>query len=64
MCHFLNCVFYHLDDRHRVKLHSLLADPNSDYVNANYIDVSFSVISLFYRLLSSPPLVTDIEVPQ
>uniref|UniRef100_A0AAR2LVX1 Protein tyrosine phosphatase receptor type Ua n=1 Tax=Pygocentrus nattereri TaxID=42514 RepID=A0AAR2LVX1_PYGNA len=27
-------------DRHRVKLHSLLADPNSDYVNANYIDVS------------------------
>nr|XP_046217894.1 receptor-type tyrosine-protein phosphatase U-like isoform X8 [Oncorhynchus gorbuscha] len=25
-------------DRHRVKLHSLLADPNSDYVNANYID--------------------------
>lgn len=28
------------DDRHRVKLHSLLADPCSDYVNANYIDVS------------------------
>uniref|UniRef100_A0A7N6BU29 protein-tyrosine-phosphatase n=1 Tax=Anabas testudineus TaxID=64144 RepID=A0A7N6BU29_ANATE len=28
------------DDRHRVKLHSLLADPSSDYVNANYIDVS------------------------
>lgn len=27
------------DDRHRVKLHSLLADPSSDYVNANYIDV-------------------------
>ncbi|XP_019905852.1 receptor-type tyrosine-protein phosphatase U isoform X2 [Esox lucius] len=26
-------------DRHRVKLHSLLADPNSDYVNANYIDL-------------------------
>ncbi|XP_030645199.1 receptor-type tyrosine-protein phosphatase U [Chanos chanos] len=26
-------------DRHRVKLHSLLADPNSDYVNANYIDI-------------------------
>uniref|UniRef100_A0A8C7Z7U0 protein-tyrosine-phosphatase n=1 Tax=Oryzias sinensis TaxID=183150 RepID=A0A8C7Z7U0_9TELE len=26
-------------DRHRVKLHSLLADPSSDYVNANYIDV-------------------------
>uniref|UniRef100_A0A671W0D3 protein-tyrosine-phosphatase n=1 Tax=Sparus aurata TaxID=8175 RepID=A0A671W0D3_SPAAU len=26
------------DDRHRVKLHSLLADPSSDYVNANYID--------------------------
>uniref|UniRef100_A0A8C1J3T2 protein-tyrosine-phosphatase n=1 Tax=Cyprinus carpio TaxID=7962 RepID=A0A8C1J3T2_CYPCA len=25
--------------RHRVKMHSLLADPNSDYVNANYIDV-------------------------
>uniref|UniRef100_A0A674PI27 Receptor-type tyrosine-protein phosphatase U n=1 Tax=Takifugu rubripes TaxID=31033 RepID=A0A674PI27_TAKRU len=28
------------DDRHRVKLHSLLADPCSDYVNANYIDVT------------------------
>uniref|UniRef100_A0A4W6CHK3 protein-tyrosine-phosphatase n=1 Tax=Lates calcarifer TaxID=8187 RepID=A0A4W6CHK3_LATCA len=28
------------NDRHRVKLHSLLADPSSDYVNANYIDVS------------------------
>uniref|UniRef100_M4AEC4 Receptor-type tyrosine-protein phosphatase U n=1 Tax=Xiphophorus maculatus TaxID=8083 RepID=M4AEC4_XIPMA len=27
-------------DRHRVKLHSLLADPSSDYVNANYIDVT------------------------
>uniref|UniRef100_A0AAX7VUY4 protein-tyrosine-phosphatase n=1 Tax=Astatotilapia calliptera TaxID=8154 RepID=A0AAX7VUY4_ASTCA len=30
-----------VDDRHRVKLHSLLADPSSDYVNANYIDVSY-----------------------
>uniref|UniRef100_A0A673AYE8 protein-tyrosine-phosphatase n=1 Tax=Sphaeramia orbicularis TaxID=375764 RepID=A0A673AYE8_9TELE len=28
-----------LDDRHRVKLHPLLGDPNSDYINANYIDV-------------------------
>ncbi|XP_041759226.2 receptor-type tyrosine-protein phosphatase U isoform X2 [Coregonus clupeaformis] len=26
-------------DHHRVKLHSLLADPNSDYGNANYIDI-------------------------
>ncbi|KAJ3609020.1 hypothetical protein NHX12_023547, partial [Muraenolepis orangiensis] len=26
-------------DRHRVRMHSLLADPSSDYVNANYIDV-------------------------
>uniref|UniRef100_A0A8B9K603 Protein tyrosine phosphatase receptor type Ua n=1 Tax=Astyanax mexicanus TaxID=7994 RepID=A0A8B9K603_ASTMX len=34
----LEPVFDPLDDRHRVKLHSLLADPNSDYVNANYID--------------------------
>uniref|UniRef100_H3CWB5 protein-tyrosine-phosphatase n=1 Tax=Tetraodon nigroviridis TaxID=99883 RepID=H3CWB5_TETNG len=25
-------------DRHRVKLHPLLGDPNSDYINANYID--------------------------
>ncbi|XP_064195940.1 receptor-type tyrosine-protein phosphatase U isoform X1 [Anguilla rostrata] len=25
-------------DRHRVKLHPLLSDPNSDYINANYID--------------------------
>lgn len=29
-----------LDDRHRVKLHPLLGDSNSDYINANYIDVS------------------------
>uniref|UniRef100_A0A4W5LM21 protein-tyrosine-phosphatase n=1 Tax=Hucho hucho TaxID=62062 RepID=A0A4W5LM21_9TELE len=26
-------------DRHRVKLHPLLGDPNSDYINANYIDM-------------------------
>ncbi|XP_058856180.1 receptor-type tyrosine-protein phosphatase U isoform X5 [Acipenser ruthenus] len=26
------------DDRHRVKLHPLLGDPSSDYINANYID--------------------------
>ncbi|XP_041089936.1 receptor-type tyrosine-protein phosphatase U isoform X2 [Polyodon spathula] len=25
-------------DRHRVKLHPILGDPNSDYINANYID--------------------------
>uniref|UniRef100_A0A665UPJ8 Receptor-type tyrosine-protein phosphatase U n=1 Tax=Echeneis naucrates TaxID=173247 RepID=A0A665UPJ8_ECHNA len=39
-------------DRHRVKLHPLLGDPNSDYINANYIDVgqaswSLSAIYLF-----------------
>ncbi|XP_058856177.1 receptor-type tyrosine-protein phosphatase U isoform X3 [Acipenser ruthenus] len=27
------------DDRHRVKLHPLLGDPSSDYINANYIDI-------------------------
>ncbi|CAG00051.1 unnamed protein product [Tetraodon nigroviridis] len=32
---FSSCVS---DDRHRVKLHPLLGDPNSDYINANYID--------------------------
>ncbi|XP_060640646.2 receptor-type tyrosine-protein phosphatase U isoform X2 [Anolis sagrei] len=26
-------------DRHRVKLHPLLGDPHSDYINANYIDI-------------------------
>ncbi|XP_031818260.1 receptor-type tyrosine-protein phosphatase U isoform X1 [Sarcophilus harrisii] len=26
-------------DRHRVKLHPLLGDPNADYINANYIDI-------------------------
>ncbi|XP_058856178.1 receptor-type tyrosine-protein phosphatase U isoform X4 [Acipenser ruthenus] len=26
-------------DRHRVKLHPLLGDPSSDYINANYIDI-------------------------
>uniref|UniRef100_G1TS27 protein-tyrosine-phosphatase n=1 Tax=Oryctolagus cuniculus TaxID=9986 RepID=G1TS27_RABIT len=25
-------------DRHRVKLHPMLGDPNADYINANYID--------------------------
>lgn len=35
------------DDRHRVKLHPLLGDPNSDYINANYIDVS---LVLFFCL--------------
>uniref|UniRef100_A0A2K5TWR7 Protein tyrosine phosphatase receptor type U n=1 Tax=Macaca fascicularis TaxID=9541 RepID=A0A2K5TWR7_MACFA len=29
-----------LYDRHRVKLHPMLGDPNADYINANYIDVS------------------------
>uniref|UniRef100_A0A8C9F5B7 protein-tyrosine-phosphatase n=1 Tax=Pavo cristatus TaxID=9049 RepID=A0A8C9F5B7_PAVCR len=28
-------------DRHRVKLHPLLGDPNSDYINANYIDCRY-----------------------
>uniref|UniRef100_A0A8C2JMW7 Receptor-type tyrosine-protein phosphatase U n=1 Tax=Cyprinus carpio TaxID=7962 RepID=A0A8C2JMW7_CYPCA len=37
-------------DRHRVKMHSLLADPNSDYVNANYIDL----ISLSLSLPAGP----------
>uniref|UniRef100_A0A8C1THE3 Receptor-type tyrosine-protein phosphatase U n=1 Tax=Cyprinus carpio TaxID=7962 RepID=A0A8C1THE3_CYPCA len=35
-------------DRHRVKMHSLLADPNSDYVNANYID---DMIYDFWRMV-------------
>ncbi|XP_016813258.1 receptor-type tyrosine-protein phosphatase U isoform X9 [Pan troglodytes] len=26
-------------DRHRVKLHPMLGDPNADYINANYIDI-------------------------
>uniref|UniRef100_A0A3Q1FWM7 Protein tyrosine phosphatase receptor type Ub n=1 Tax=Acanthochromis polyacanthus TaxID=80966 RepID=A0A3Q1FWM7_9TELE len=33
-------------DRHRVKLHPLLGDPNSDYINANYIDVSLILFFL------------------
>lgn len=51
------------DDRHRVKLHSLLADPNSDYVNANYIDVRNNssclpthTSPLTHIILVSPPL--------
>uniref|UniRef100_A0A8D3CRU6 protein-tyrosine-phosphatase n=1 Tax=Scophthalmus maximus TaxID=52904 RepID=A0A8D3CRU6_SCOMX len=41
------------DDRHRVKLHSLLADPSSDYVNANYIDVrpKQEMIYDFWRMI-------------
>lgn len=32
------------DDRHRVKLHPMLGDPDADYINANYIDVSASPV--------------------
>lgn len=39
------------DDRHRVKLHSLLADPSSEYVNANYIDVSTGKLEFLIFLL-------------
>lgn len=38
------------DDRHRVKLHPLLGDPNSDYINANYIDVSLSFCHLPHEI--------------
>uniref|UniRef100_A0A8C7CGK0 Receptor-type tyrosine-protein phosphatase U n=1 Tax=Oncorhynchus kisutch TaxID=8019 RepID=A0A8C7CGK0_ONCKI len=34
-------------DRHRVKLHPLLGDPNSDYINANYIDMDDVVVLPF-----------------
>uniref|UniRef100_A0A7N6BE83 protein-tyrosine-phosphatase n=1 Tax=Anabas testudineus TaxID=64144 RepID=A0A7N6BE83_ANATE len=34
----LHCRNIDIYDRHRVKLHPLLGDPNSDYINANYID--------------------------
>lgn len=39
-------------------MHSLLADPNSDYVNANYIDVSFSVFLLLCAPFFTPPCVS------
>uniref|UniRef100_A0A8C2HZZ7 protein-tyrosine-phosphatase n=1 Tax=Cyprinus carpio TaxID=7962 RepID=A0A8C2HZZ7_CYPCA len=38
--------------RHRVKMHSLLADPNSDYVNANYIDVRIPLYTPLFTPLS------------
>uniref|UniRef100_A0A8C1YV86 protein-tyrosine-phosphatase n=1 Tax=Cyprinus carpio TaxID=7962 RepID=A0A8C1YV86_CYPCA len=40
LCNFIFIIFVKimLYDRHRVKLHPLLGDPNSDYINANYID--------------------------
>lgn len=41
------------DDRHRVKLHPLLGDPNSDYINANYIDVSLQLALQLAELLSN-----------
>lgn len=45
------------DDRHRVKLHPLLGDPNSDYINANYIDVSLILLSCCVRFrFIQPPL--------
>uniref|UniRef100_A0A8C1QRW7 protein-tyrosine-phosphatase n=1 Tax=Cyprinus carpio TaxID=7962 RepID=A0A8C1QRW7_CYPCA len=37
---FFSFICNFIYDRHRVKLHPLLGDPNSDYINANYIDVS------------------------
>uniref|UniRef100_A0A8C2CMC2 protein-tyrosine-phosphatase n=1 Tax=Cyprinus carpio TaxID=7962 RepID=A0A8C2CMC2_CYPCA len=36
---FFSFICNFIYDRHRVKLHPLLGDPNSDYINANYIDV-------------------------
>uniref|UniRef100_A0AAQ4NX77 protein-tyrosine-phosphatase n=1 Tax=Gasterosteus aculeatus aculeatus TaxID=481459 RepID=A0AAQ4NX77_GASAC len=53
-----NILLFISDDRHRVKLHSLLADPSSDYVNANYIDVSHP----HYLFPPSPP--TPPPVPE
>lgn len=47
LCFNNSDLFFSLpDDRHRVKLHPLLGDPNSDYINANYIDVSLSLFLL------------------
>lgn len=51
-CRYSRALEFHLisllsDDRHRVKLHPLLGDPNSDYINANYIDVSQIVVVFF-----------------
>lgn len=69
--HFITLVMFCIifvsfsDDRHRVKLHPLLGDPNSDYINANYIDVSvilllFSMgnihpVSIYHTLQSHSP---------
>ncbi|CAB1333713.1 unnamed protein product [Coregonus sp. 'balchen'] len=42
-------------DRHRVKLHPLLGDSNSDYINANYIDyIPLSKVKLFSLVFGSP----------
>uniref|UniRef100_A0A665UR76 protein-tyrosine-phosphatase n=1 Tax=Echeneis naucrates TaxID=173247 RepID=A0A665UR76_ECHNA len=41
-------------DRHRVKLHPLLGDPNSDYINANYIDVASWSLSAIYLFPLGP----------
>uniref|UniRef100_A0AAQ4NP58 protein-tyrosine-phosphatase n=1 Tax=Gasterosteus aculeatus aculeatus TaxID=481459 RepID=A0AAQ4NP58_GASAC len=42
-------------DRHRVKLHPLLGDPNSDYINANYIDVTSAESLISHTLQSHSP---------
>uniref|UniRef100_A0A8C2NH06 protein-tyrosine-phosphatase n=1 Tax=Capra hircus TaxID=9925 RepID=A0A8C2NH06_CAPHI len=41
-------------DRHRVKLHPMLGDPDADYINANYIDVSASPRRVRRLALAAP----------
>lgn len=45
-----------LDDRHRVKLHPMLGDPDADYINANYIDVSHGLAPVISADLALPAL--------
>lgn len=40
MCETLTCVCLSVDDHSRVRLQNLDGEQNSDYINANYVDVS------------------------